>query len=262
MNSKIVLTWLFFLVSISSSTANLSGLTAKGGGSDLPTVTLDITPEMTYTMIELWEKTQNDIEDARDQIAKKKREATNLKKIIDYLSKGNSEYKKHWARVRAGLKLRSPRKRHVDSELTVTQGLRKAIQPNSPLGLALPQTQIPPNKRNENKSLNPESLSQEDRVMPVEDDVFSPRTGFSGADSSYGGLLKHEDSQLKRLESAEEDARKRMFEANKQYQLVKKTGSGKKLEKIAAHARIASTQHDTAMQALEAYTDRHAYQDG
>ena len=67
-------------------------------------ITLDITPDMAYTMIELWKKIQLDIDDARKKMSEKNKEASSIRNIITNISKTDPEYKKHWDEVRKKFK--------------------------------------------------------------------------------------------------------------------------------------------------------------
>ncbi len=96
-------------LSISQATANTPTV-ATPRTLNTERVTLDITPDMAYTMIELWQKIQTDIEDARKKISEKKKEALSLKNVITNISKTDPTYKKHWDETRKNFKHRkSPR---------------------------------------------------------------------------------------------------------------------------------------------------------
>ncbi len=96
-------------LSISQATANIPTV-ATPRTLNSERVTLDITPDMAYTMIELWQKIQADIEEARTKISEKKKEAISLKNVITNISKTDPTYKKHWDETRKKFKPRqSPR---------------------------------------------------------------------------------------------------------------------------------------------------------
>ncbi|MBX3458258.1 MAG: hypothetical protein KF820_07890 [Candidatus Paracaedibacteraceae bacterium] len=132
-------------------------------------ITLDITPEMAYTMIELWKKIQLDIEEARKKISEKKKEASSLRNIITNISKTDHEYKKHWDEVRKNFKTnKSLRTTEDPSSLPQQKTLKvQTIQPSAlPFRLdinqdltKLPDLKLAFLKRDVSQALNNEDKS-------------------------------------------------------------------------------------------------------
>ena len=106
-------------------------------------ITLDISPDMAYTMIDIWQKIQRDIDAARDQIEQKKKEAFSLRKVIINISKNDPTYKIHWDDVRKKSRKQSPRQIEDENQ-----------SPDLPLELAQQITKLPPMAKTRKKSVD------------------------------------------------------------------------------------------------------------